>query len=74
MTNPFVNGLQLLWLFANISTYTLEGSVSRINGIWPSFLTIELVCSICDMRLDLKGGEFQNNKVSYPVFTLQPVF
>ena len=29
-----------------IANYISEGSVSHINGVWPSFLTIELVCSI----------------------------
>ena len=41
--------------------------------IWRKEGEIEVVCSVYDMRLRPKGGEFWNYKVSYPLFTLQPV-
>ena len=40
--------VEITWLacvyYINIY-YISEGSVSQINGVWPSFLTIHLVCS-----------------------------
>ena len=36
--------------------YISEGSIPHIHGVWPSFLTIELVCSIYSIQLHLWGG------------------
>ena len=50
-----------------------EGEVEHISGVWPSFLTIELVCSILHgVRLHPMGGELLYYKVNYPVFAPQP--
>ena len=34
-----------------------ESEVEHINGVWPSFLPIEFVCSIYGMSLHPVGGE-----------------
>ena len=42
-----------------------EGEVKHINGVWPSFLIIQLVYSNYGTKLHLIGGDCQYYKISY---------
>ena len=42
-----------------------EGEVEHINGVWPSFLIIQLVCSNYGTKLHLMGGDCKYYKISY---------
>ena len=42
-----------------------EGELKHINGVWPSFLIIQLVYSNYSTKLHLMGDDCQYYKISY---------